>query len=92
MVKEPGKIKEQFESAIRKRSSDGKTLTEEQFKEYYYDVNACMPVEREEFFVDILIHGFRLLDDRVTVDRLKQMEVTIFQKTRQKTYIKTDEG
>lgn len=32
------------------------------------------------------------MDNRVTIDRLKQMEVTIFEKVRQKTYIKTDEG
>ena len=32
------------------------------------------------------------MDNRVTIDRLKQMEVTIFEKVRQKTYIKKDEG
>lgn len=55
-------------------------------------MNACIPVEREEYFVDILVHGYRLMDNRVTIDRLKQMEVTIFEKVRQKTYIKKDEG
>lgn len=49
-----------------------------------------MPVEREEYFLDILIHGYRLMDNRVTIDRLKEMEVTIYEKVRQKTYFKKD--
>ena len=78
MIKSEEQVRYEFENSIRKRSSDEKNLTYEEFKQYYLDVNACIPVEREEFFVDALIHGFKLLDNRVTVDRLKQMEVTIF--------------
>jgi Ca2+-binding EF-hand superfamily protein len=33
-----------------------------------------------------------LLDNRVTIDRLRQLEVTIYEKVREKTYIKKDEG
>lgn len=32
------------------------------------------------------------MDNRVTIDRLKQMEVTVYEKVRQKTYVKKDEG
>lgn len=49
-------------------------------------------MEREEFFVDNLIHSFHLMDNSVKMDRLKQMEVTIYEKVRQKTYVKKDEG
>ena len=42
--------------------------------------------------MDLLINTFRLLDNRVTIDRLKQMEVTVYEKVRQKTYMKKDEG
>lgn len=42
------------------------------------DANACIPLEREEFFVDLLINSFRLMDNRVTLERLKQLEVTVF--------------
>jgi hypothetical protein len=36
--------------------------------------------------------GFRINDNRVTIDRLKQMEVILYEKVRQRTYIKKDEG
>jgi hypothetical protein len=65
-------------------------LTYNEFKEYYLDLNACVPTEREEYYIDILIHGYRLMDNKVTIDRLRQMEVTVFEKVRQKTYIKKD--
>lgn len=42
-------------------------LNEEEFKEYCLDVNACVPLEREEFFVDIFVNCFGLLDNRVTL-------------------------
>lgn len=32
------------------------------------------------------------MDNRVTLDRLRQMEVTIYEKVRQKTNLKKDEG
>lgn len=73
MVKSPEKILHEFEGAIRKRSADGRNLTNTEFKEFYHDVNACIPVEREEYFVDILIHSYHLMDNRVTLDRLKQL-------------------
>jgi len=60
------------------RSADRKNLNEIEFKEYFLDVNACIPVEREEYFIDIVLNGFRLNDNRVTIDRLRQMEVIIY--------------
>lgn len=38
------------------------------------------------------MNGFKLNDNRVTIDRLKQMEVLVYEKVRQRTYIKKDEG
>lgn len=40
-------LQKEFEEAIRRRSSDGKVITREEFFEYFYDVNACIPHERE---------------------------------------------
>lgn len=67
-------------------------MSDQEFREYYLDVNACVPLEREEYFVDLIVNCFGLLDDRVTIDRIRQMEVTVFEKVRQKTGIKKDEG
>ena len=82
----------EYEDAIRRRSADARNLTQSEFVEYYLDANACIPYEREEFFVDLLINTFRLMDNRVTIDRLKEMEVTVYEKVRQKTIMKKDEG
>lgn len=38
------------------------------------------------------MNGFRINDNRVTIDRLKQMEVLLYEKVRQRTLIKKDEG
>lgn len=42
------------------------------------DVNACVPTEREEYYIDMIIKGLRLDDSRVSIDRLKQMEVLLY--------------
>ena len=44
---------QEFINAIRKKSADGETITESQFLEYYADVNATLPHEKEEYFVDV---------------------------------------
>ena len=42
-IKKPEEVEKDFIESISKRSSDGKHLTELEFKEYYLDVNACIP-------------------------------------------------
>jgi hypothetical protein len=37
-------------NAIAKRSSDGRTINENEFLNYYADVNATLPHEKEEYF------------------------------------------
>jgi len=43
----------EFKNAIIKKSSDGAHITEPEFLDYYADVNATLPVEKEEYFVDV---------------------------------------
>jgi Ca2+-binding EF-hand superfamily protein len=38
------------------------------------------------------VHTFGLFDNGVSLDRLQQLEVTVFEKIRQRTYFKKDEG
>ena len=51
-----------------------------------------MPLEREEFFIDYLVHTFGLFEGGVSFERIQQLEVNIFEKVRQRTQIKKDEG
>ena len=34
-------------------SSDGKSINFEEFLDYYYDVNATLPTDKEEYFIDV---------------------------------------
>ena len=47
-TKEGELLFKEFEEAIVRRSSNGTSLTEQEFFEYFFDVNACIPQEREE--------------------------------------------
>ncbi|CAM6001506.1 unnamed protein product [Sphagnum balticum] len=84
LTKSPEKVAAEMETAVRGRSQDG-YLSSGDFRELFLDVSACVPFEREEFFIDLLINGFGLLEEGVSVDRLRQLEVTVFEKVRQRT-------
>jgi len=43
-----------FKAAVCKKSSDGACLTEAEFLEYYADVNATLPNEKESYFCDLV--------------------------------------
>lgn len=42
--------------------------------------------------MDLLIHTFGLFENAVTKERIQQLEVTVFERVRQRTEIKKDEG
>ena len=35
------------------KSSDGKWINFEEFLDYYHDVNATLPTDKEEYFIDV---------------------------------------
>eukprot|EP00331_Platyophrya_macrostoma_P029949 CAMPEP_0176456796 /NCGR_PEP_ID=MMETSP0127-20121128/31510_1 /TAXON_ID=938130 /ORGANISM="Platyophrya macrostoma, Strain WH" /LENGTH=527 /DNA_ID=CAMNT_0017846841 /DNA_START=40 /DNA_END=1623 /DNA_ORIENTATION=- len=84
----------EFKNAIRKKSADGATVTESQFLEYYADVNATLPHEKEEYFVDLVLKtwGITTSFDYVSAERLADLEVILYEKIRQKTVGLDDEG
>lgn len=92
LSKTPEKARKDLEEGLRYFSRDGAHLSLEEFRAYFLDVNACVPLEREEFFVDLLIHTFGLHSNAVSLERIQQLEVTVFEKVRQRTEIKKDEG
>lgn len=62
--------------------------------EYYADVNATLPKEKEEYFVDILLTTWGITSsvDYVSPERLADLEIILYEKIRQKTFTKEDEG
>lgn len=92
LTKKAEKSQKDLEDGLRYWSNDGSHLTHQEFTEYFKDANACIPLEREEFYVDLLIHTFGLFESGVTNERILQLEVTVFERVRQRTQIKKDEG
>ena len=70
-----------------RKSSDGKSITEAEFLEYYADVNATLPYEKENYFVDLVLKSWGVSSgaDYVSPERLQELETCLFEKIRQKT-------
>lgn len=44
-------VASEFANTISRKSADGCNITLEEFMDYYKDVNACFPLEKEEQFL-----------------------------------------
>lgn len=84
----------EFSKAITRKSSNGTCITEAEFLEYYADVNATLPYEKENYFVDLVLKSWGVTsgDGYVSPERLAELENIIFEKVRQKTLEGEDEG
>lgn len=87
-------MRAEFFEAISKKSADGQFLDEQQFLDFYADVNATLPQEKEEYFVDLVLStwGITSGSDYVSPERMQELEITLYEKIRQKTPTKLDEG
>ena len=70
LSKTKDKAKLDFESALKYWSKDNASLSYEDWLEFCKDINATIPLEREEFFIDLLIHCFSLFLDSVSFERI----------------------
>lgn len=52
--------------------------------EYYADINATLPKEKEEYFVDIILStwGITSSADYVSLERLNDLELILYEKIR----------
>lgn len=50
-------VRAEFHNAIYKKSSDKKNIKENEFLDYYADINATLPHEKEDYFVDVEQHS-----------------------------------
>jgi len=62
--------------------------------EYYADVNAALPHEKEEYFVDLVLKtwGITTSFNYVSPERIADLELILYEKIRQKTFGQNDEG
>jgi len=82
-----------FVTIMGKYTNDGKVY-EDGFTAYYADANAVLPVEKENYFIDMVLKTWGLNSDiaRVPEPRLAELEEIIFEKIRQRTHGADDEG
>jgi len=87
-------VKAEFGKAIKRKSSNGTCITEAEFLEYYADVNATLPYEKENYFCDLVMRSWGVSSGEcyVSPERLACLERTIYEKVRQKTLPGQDEG
>jgi Ca2+-binding EF-hand superfamily protein len=86
-------VRQEFHEAFLQRCAGG--FTEEAFIDYYADLNACLPAEKDEYFVDIVMSTWNMTQDTgsyITPERVEELQSIIFEKVRQRTHGADDEG
>lgn len=82
-----------FVQLIQSYARNG-AISEDAFTLYYSDVNAVLPKEKENYFIDMVVKTWGLNADATYVPppRLAELEDIIFEKIRQRTHGADDEG
>lgn len=81
----------EFFDALRHRTA--RVVDEATFMDYYADLNACLPAEKDEYFIDIVLSTWGISQDSyITPQRVEELENIIFEKVRQRTHGADDEG
>lgn len=72
----------------------GGNVSKEGFFEYYADVNAVLPAEKEAYFIDLVLKSWNISPKSVQVsgDKTGRLEDILFEKIRQRTHGAEDEG
>ncbi len=52
----------EFSNGLRSRVPSG-VVSEDTWVEYYADVNACLPAEKDEYFIDIALSSWGISQD-----------------------------
>jgi Ca2+-binding EF-hand superfamily protein len=83
-----------FVTCISQKAKGSAFVSENDFIQYYADINACMPAEKDEYFVDLVLKTWGLNSDKVMIApaRIAEIENIIFEKVRQRTHGADDEG
>lgn len=89
--KEENVLKE-FEDGLSFRAG-GSNVTESAFHEYYADLSACLPAEKDEYFVDAVLETWGLSEESyISPQRIAELQDILYEKVRQRTHGADDEG
>lgn len=74
--------------------AQGGQVSEEGFMGFYSDANAVLPLEKENYFIDMVLKTWGINSNAANVPapRLLELEDIIFEKIRQRTHGADDEG
>ena len=82
----------EFEAGLGFRCQGG-VVTENAFLDFYADISACLPAEKEEYFIDSVLETWGLSEDSYcTPQRISELEDILYEKVRQRTHGADDEG
>ena len=82
-------VRAEIESVLPRYSQNG-TVTEDGFLAYYLNLSATIPVEQDEYFVNVLISTWGI--PVANPSRLQAIEDTLYEKVRQRCRPGEDEG
>lgn len=90
--KKAGTVLNEFEAGLEFRAQGG-DITENTFLEFYADVSACLPAEKDEYFIDTVLETWGLSEEHyITPQRIAELEDILYEKVRQRTHGADDEG
>lgn len=83
----------EFETCMGARAR-GAQISEGAFIEYYADINACLPAEKDDYFIDLVLKTWGISTQATSVSdqRINDLEEIVFEKVRQRTHGADDEG
>lgn len=85
-------IADEFRDGLEYRA-EGDCVTEDVFLNYYSDVNACLPAEKDEYFIDTVLETWGMSEDTyISPQRVDELEDILYEKVRQRTHGADDEG
>lgn len=67
-------------------------MTEEGFLRYYNSISATVPVENDDYFVNLILDTWGMPRNYVSPDRVNSLLETFYEKVRQRTHGNDDEG
>lgn len=75
-------------------SRENDVITFEGFMDYYREVNATIPAEKDKYFIDMVVNTWNILKSGhyVTPEHMTSLENIFLEKLRQRTPSKEDEG
>lgn len=77
-----------------RQSCPSGTVSEADFCSFYSEISGCLPAERSDYFIQVVLKSWGLDSDKKSVNphKLAQLQLQVFEKVRQRTHGADDEG